>query len=83
MAEAAGISERTYADIERGAVNARIQTFLAICEALDILPDEVLTDAGVEEIRQKVVLQQLQYCSQKDAAVAMELLSVYLKSLES
>lgn len=82
VAEKAGISERTYADIERGVVNARIQTFLAICEALDILPDEVLTDAAGKEIRQKAVLQRLQCCSDEEAAVAMELLSVYLKSLE-
>lgn len=33
-AEAAGLSERTYADIERGSVNMRTETILKICEAL-------------------------------------------------
>ena len=31
VAEAAGISDRTYADIERGTVNMRVETLLRIC----------------------------------------------------
>ena len=33
VAEAANLSDRTYADIERGTVNMRIETALRICEA--------------------------------------------------
>ena len=36
VAEAAGLSDRTYADIERGSVNMRIETILRICDALHI-----------------------------------------------
>ena len=43
VAEAAGLSNRTYADIERGTVNMRIETILRICDALHITPDEILT----------------------------------------
>ena len=34
VAEKANLSDRTYADIERGTVNMRIETILKICEAL-------------------------------------------------
>ena len=44
LAEAAGLSDRAYADIERGSVNMRIETVLKICEALHITPDEILTE---------------------------------------
>ena len=43
LAEAAGLSDRTYADIERGTVNMRTETMLRICNVLHITPDEVLT----------------------------------------
>ena len=43
VAEKANLSDRTYADIERGTVNMRIETVLKICEALHITPDMVLT----------------------------------------
>lgn len=44
VAEAAGLSDRTYADIERGMVNMRTETIMRICKVLHITPDEVLTD---------------------------------------
>ena len=40
VAEAAGLSDRTYADIERGSVNMRTETILRICNVLHITPDE-------------------------------------------
>ena len=43
VAEAAGLADRTYADIERGSVNMRLETILRICQALHITPDEILT----------------------------------------
>ena len=44
VAEKANLSDRTYADIEGGTVNMRIETVLKICEALNITPDAVLTE---------------------------------------
>ena len=44
IAEKAGIADRTYADIERGNVNMRIETLLKICEALNATPDDILTE---------------------------------------
>ena len=44
VAERAGLSDRTYADIERGGVNMRIETFLRICQTLSVSPDDILTE---------------------------------------
>ena len=47
VAEAAGLSDRTYADIERGTVNMRVETILRICNVLHITPDEILTEENI------------------------------------
>ena len=44
VAEAAGLSDRTYADIERGTANMRTETILRICKVLHITPDTILTE---------------------------------------
>ena len=82
LAEAAGLSTRTYADIERGSVNMRIETVLRICESLHITPDEILTGAQ-EEItpRQEELFARLNACNPKDRETALRLLNVYLQSL--
>ena len=43
-AERAGLSERAYADIERGTANARIVSLLKICSVLGVTPDDLLTE---------------------------------------
>ena len=82
VAEAAALSSRTYADIERGTVNMRVETILRICNALHITPDEILTmsDTGMT-IQQEELIARLNACSPKDKETAFQLLSVYLKSL--
>ena len=83
VAEAAGLSDRTYADIERGTVNMRIETFLYICKALQITPDDVLTDNKAElHAQQADIWERLSACTPKDRETAMQLLSVFLNSLE-
>lgn len=83
VAEAAGLSDRTYADIERGTVNMRIETILKICMALHITPDEILTEENPSHsARQDALLMRLNACSPKDKQTALDLLSVYLKSLD-
>lgn len=82
VAEAAGLSDRTYAEIERGNVNMRIETVLRICNALHITPDEVLTeDSPSLASRQEELLRRLDACNPKDRETALQLLSVYLQSL--
>lgn len=83
VAEAAGLSDRTYADIERGSVNMRIETVLRICNVLHITPDEVLTeDAPSLTSKQDEILRRLNACSSKDKETALSLLNVFLKSLD-
>lgn len=83
VAEAAGLSDRTYAEIERGSVNMRTETFLRICDVLHITPDEALTEeATVPSERQQELWNRLEACNPKDKETALTLLSVFLKSLD-
>jgi transcriptional regulator with XRE-family HTH domain len=82
VAELAGLADRTYADIERGTVNMRIETVLRICEALHITPDEILTrESPSVAARQQELLARLDACSARDRETALALLEVYLRSL--
>ena len=82
VAEAAGLSDRTYADIERGMVNMRIETILRICQVLHITPDEILTeDRSPEVVKQELLWEQLNACNPKDKETAFQLLNVFLQSL--
>ena len=83
VAEASGLSNRTYADIERGTVKMRVDTILHICNALHITPDEILTSENHEETKQQEeIFERLNACSPKDKKTALQLLSVYLKSID-
>lgn len=81
VAEAAGLSDRTYADIERGSVNMRTETVLHICDALHITPDEILTEESSLEYKQDELFQRLSVCSPKDRETALNLLTVFLQSV--
>ena len=81
VAEAAGLSDRTYADIERGTVNMRIETILKICQALCITPDEILTETAPLECKQTELFERLTICQPKEKETALNLLEIYLKSL--
>ena len=81
VADAANLSDRTYADIERGTVNMRIETILKICGALHSTPDAVLTDDNPNlAAKQAELLEQLDHCTVHQKETALELLSVYLRS---
>ena len=83
VAEAAGLSDRTYADIERGSVNMRTETILRICSVLHITPDEDLTEESTSlAAKQAELWERLNACNPKDKETALQLLSVYLKSLD-
>lgn len=83
VAEAAGLSDRTYAEIERGTVNMRIETILRICNVLHITPDEVLTAENTRMREQEEeLLARLKACNPKEKETALQLLSIYLKSLD-
>ena len=81
VAEAAGLSNRTYADIERGTVNMRTETILQICRALQITPDEILTEKQEAPAAQQELLVRLEACTPRQRETAYQLLAVYLNSL--
>ena len=84
FAEIAGLSNRAYADIERGTVNMRLETILRICSALQITPDEILTEKeSAIAIRREEVFAQLALCAPKEQETALSLLSVYIRSLQT
>lgn len=83
LAEQAGLSNRTYADIERGTVNMKVETILRICSALHITPDAVLTEENTtSSLKRQELLDRLDTCTPKEQETALELLAVYLKSLD-
>ena len=81
-AEKAGISDRTYADIERGTVNMRVETLLKICRTFHITPDDILTERQMDIAHENELLESLNARSAKERKTAFMLLEVYLKSLE-
>jgi len=82
VAEAAGLSCRAYADIERGSVNMRVETVLRICQALHITPNEILTQdrAKIAEREQEIV-ERIESCSPKDRETLLQLAHVFLESI--
>lgn len=82
VAERAGLSDRTYADIERGGVNMRIETFLRICQTLSVSPDDILLEEHPSAVlQQEELLRRLDRCSPAQQETALRLLEVYLHSL--
>jgi len=82
VAERAGISDRTYADIERGAVNMRIETMLRLCRVFGITPDEICTVQEQENVSSEALLSLFETCTQKEKHTMLRLLNVYLNSLK-
>ena len=81
VAEAAGLSDRTYADIERGTVNMRLETLLRICQALRITPDDILTIKKTAAPQPEELLSQLENCNRKDKETALWILDAFLQAV--
>ncbi|MCR5636175.1 MAG: helix-turn-helix domain-containing protein [Clostridiales bacterium] len=81
VAEKADVSDRTYADIERGSVTMRIDTFLKICKALKVTPNDILVAEDLSEITEQKLLDELNKCSNSEKETALKLLSIYIDSL--
>ena len=83
VAELSELSDRAYADIERGTVKMRIETILRICKALHITSDAILTEDNYSfsEKREEIITL-LDSCSLQEQETALQLLAVYLNSLK-
>lgn len=78
VAEAAGICDRTYADIERGTVNMRVETLLRICQVLKITPDAILTSETILSVDEILAL--LNTANDKNKKTALKILEAYLQN---
>ena len=82
VAEKAELSDRTYADIERGSTNMRVETLLKICIALSITPNDILINDNSIQISEQDIVETIKYCSNNEKETALKLLSVYIDSLK-
>ena len=82
VAEKADLSDRAYADIERGNVTMRIDTLLKICVALHITPNDLLVaDLDTITITEHDIVERIQHCSNNEKETALKILQVYVNSL--
>ena len=82
-AERAGISDRTYADIERGTVNMRVETLLRICEVMKLSPNDLLTEEKETDLPDRgEIWARLESCTTHERETALRLLEVYLTSID-
>jgi len=83
VAEAAGLSDRTYADIERGTANMRIGTMMQICRVFNITPNDILTETDSDSAyNEDDLLEKLSFLDPQNKETALNLLYVYLKSVK-
>lgn len=82
VAEKAELSDRTYADIERGSVTMRIDSLLKICTALNITPNDIFVIENDIEITEQDIAETIKDCSNNEKETALKLLSVYVDSLK-
>lgn len=82
VAERAELSDRTYADIERGSVTMRVNSLLKICGALNITPNDILVSDNAIEITEQDIAETIKDCSNNEKETALKLLSVYVDSLK-
>ena len=82
IAELAGLSDRAYADIERGTVNMRSETLLKICNTLHITPNDIFTENETDLEKEQIeLIERLNNCTERQKETALKLLSVYLNSI--
>lgn len=81
VAERAGLSDRTYADIERGMANMRVETLLRICGVLRITPNDILFREEEQEKTCADILKDVEDLPVPQKETALKLLDVYLHSL--
>ena len=78
----AGLSSRTYADIERGEVNARIDSIIKICKVFHITPNDIMTDNndGSDKSNEDLVAQ-IDLLPIKEKKAALKILAAYIEAM--
>lgn len=81
VAEKSEISDRTYADIERGSVTMRIDSLLKICNALKITPNDILMSSETIKIKEEDIVNKIKDCTEKEKETILKILNIYVNSL--
>lgn len=81
VAERAELSDRTYADIERGNVTMRVDSLLKICSALHISPNDILTADNDAKITEQFFTDAIKNCTSNEKKTALNILNAYISSL--
>ncbi len=80
IAKKADMSLKSYTCAEKGVTHMKIQTFLKICSALQVLPDELLCDEENTERSRKIeILRKLEKCDIETQKEIIELVTLCLK----
>ena len=79
---ATGLSARAYADIERGSVNARLDSILKICRVFDITPNDILIKETPPVIDKSSLMTRLECLPPSEYDIALRLLQVYVQSCD-
>ena len=79
----AGLSSRTYADIERGEVNARIESIIKICNVFHITPNDIMTDNDDDsDMSNEDLMAQIDLLPIKEKQVALKILAAYIEAMQ-
>ena len=80
----ADISLRFYQRIESGTIGMSVDTLLSICDLYQTTPDALLMKVSPGDRQSEMVWisEKLSHCSPKTQSTAIELIKVYLGSLE-
>lgn len=80
----AGLSLRSYADIERGLVNPRLKSILSICEVFHITPDMIMTDEEKPAtLNYEEILLEVDMLPPKEKYAAYRILDAFYKAVIS
>lgn len=79
----AGISDRAFADIERGATTPRVDSLIKICRVLRVTPNDLLTEDEPEDaLSPNNIMQQLELLPPRDMKTACNILDAYVRSVK-
>ena len=84
VAEAAGLSDRAYADIERGTANMRVESLMKICDALRITPNDILVKEDLTpKIRLNDIAKRIENCCPSEQERLIRILEAFFTGLTS
>ena len=78
IAELADLSDRAYADIERGNVTMRIDTMLKLCQVFHITPDALFVAEPEPSTTKEDVMESLSQCNNAQLIKVAKLIEILI-----